>query len=302
MPAGRYAVAIAMTAALASTAAAGCSSSHTRDSGTGHDRSKAGAASTASPVTTTAAVRSLVLGECFTADRRTLTGGVVPPGSVRVLPCERPHLAEVFGRFTYAGRSLPAAGTLRQTAGIDCANLAPAYDMDRWTLPAATEPVHAFLPSRNDWAGGDHEGICYWASASGTPAVGTKRRDTTTLTSDQYAYLDAADRLESALEQTPPARGEATFFAYASWTGGVAESATVEAQLLTNHSWPAAARAPVHALIRRLGTVAALWRTASRTVTVPDLKNKIQAAEAVTPFSQDVAVRAVLGLATAHSR
>jgi len=243
--------------------------------------------------------RHLVLGDCFTADHVTLRGGIGATGAVHVVACDRPHDAEVFGRFIVAGPDYPPAPTWGPTADVDCGNLAPQYDMDSWTLAPSVAPVRSFLPTRDQWAAGDHSGVCYWVPAPG-PTAGRLRHDKTTLTPDQYAYLDAAQRPESALAETPQRWGETSPDSYREWAGGVADSLTTEAQLLENHHWPVPAQGPAGALLQRLATLTPLWRDASRTVSPAGLKSALRSAEAQTTTSQERAVRAALGLTTAR--
>lgn len=243
--------------------------------------------------------RHLALGDCFTADHVTLSGGIGARGAVHVAPCDRPHNAEVFGRFIVAGPDYPTASDWGPIADVDCGNLAPQYDMDSWTLAPSTAPVRAFLPTRDQWAAGDHSGVCYWVPAHG-PTTSRLRRDETTLTPDQYAYLDAAQRPESALALTPQRSGENDQVSYRNWAAGVADSLTTEAQLLKNRHWPVSAQGPVNALLQRLATLTPVWRNASVIASFPALRSALRSAEAQTATPQERAVRAALGLTTAR--
>jgi hypothetical protein len=286
---------------LALTACVSCSVVGTSggDTGSGSPASSAGTPS-ANPHTADPDPRDLVLGDCFTADRTTLLGGVLPPGPVHIVPCTRPHLAEVFGRFTYVGGPYPVVAKVGIIAALDCANLATQYDMDSWTLDPAADPARSFLPSRAQWTAGDLDGVCFWAPAAGL-TTGSLRRDQTTLPPDQYAYLDAADRPESALAESPQVQGEDDLVSYQNWTAGVADSFTAEAQLLSNHHWPARAQAPVDALVRRLGTTAPLWRTASQSPFMSEMERRLPTAQAQTTTAEEQAVRAAIGLTTTRA-
>ncbi|MBM9435936.1 hypothetical protein [Actinacidiphila bryophytorum] len=203
----------------------------------------------------------------------------------------------MFGKFIVAGSDYPPTPTWGPTADIDCGNLAPQYDMDSWTLAPSVAPVHAFLPTRAQWAAGDHSGVCYWVPAPG-PTTASLRHDQTTLTPDQYAYLDAAQRPESALAETPQKWEETGLDNYRNWAGGVADSLTTETQLLKNHHWPVPAQGPTNALLQRLDTLTPLWRNASQTASLTALKSAVRSAEAQTTTPQEHAVRAALGLPT----
>lgn len=285
-------------AALTLALIAGCSGAKGGDPGSA---SATGARTTASSrgavPTSDPDPRHLILGDCFTAGRVTLKGGIGAPGTVHVVPCDRPHHAEVFGRFIVAGSDYPTTRSWGPTADIDCGNLAPQYDMDSWTLAPSAAPVRYFLPTRDQWAAGDHSGVCYWVPAPG-PAASSLRHDRSTLTPDQYAYLDAAQRPESALAETPRKWGENSLDSYQNWTGGVADSLTTEAQLVKMHHWPVPDQGPAAALLRRLATLTPLWRNASQMVSLPSLKNAVRNAQAQTTTPQERAFRAALGLPT----
>lgn len=287
-------------AALVLALVAGCSDTKSGDSGSA---STSRATTTASPRGTAPTAdpdpRHLVLGDCFTAGRVTLKGGIGAPGAIHVVPCDRPHNAEVFGRFTVAGSAYPTAPEWDPLADIDCGNLAPQYDMDSWTLAPSVAPVHAFLPTRGQWAAGDHSGVCYWVPVPG-PTTASLRHDRTTLSPDQYAYLDAAQRPESALAETPQKWEETGLDSYQNWAGGVADSVTTEAQLVKMHHWPVPDQGPAGALLQRLATLVPLWRNASRTVSLPSLKSAVRSAAAQTTTAQERAFRAALGLPTAR--
>jgi hypothetical protein len=205
----------------------------------------------------------------------------------------------VFGRFVVAGSDYPPTPDWGPTAESDCGNLAPRYDMDSWTLAPSVAPVRSFLPTRDQWATGDHSGVCYWVPAPG-PTAGRLRHDETTLTPDQYAYLDAAQRPESALAESPQRWGENDPDSYRNWAAGVTDSLTAEAQLLKNHHWPVPAQGPANALLQRLATLIPLWHNASLVVSLPGLKSAVRSAEAQTTTSQERALRAALGLTTAR--
>lgn len=272
---------------------------------TSHDASRSPSRSAAAPRpdphTADPDPGHLVPGDCFNANRTTLAGGIGKQKPIRIVPCTQPHLAEVFGRFTYVGGAYPAGGKTQVIADLDCANLATGYDMDSWTIDPVSDPTRSFLPTRAQWAAGDLDGICYWVPRAG-PTTGRLRRDETTLTADQYTYLDASDRPESALGLSPSAQGDDSQHAYRSWAAGVADSLAAERQLLDNHLWPAPAQGPVNALIQRLDVMTQLWRAASQSASDSDVKRGLRPLLAQTSTPQEQAVRSALGLATAHRR
>lgn len=287
-------------AALVVALVAGCSGAKGGGSGSASTSSASATASHTGPAPTADPnPRHLALGDCFTADHVTLRGGIGATGAVHVVTCDRPHNAEVFGRFIVAGPDYPPTPAWGPTADADCGNLAPQYDMDNWTLAPSVAPVRSFLPTRDQWAAGDHSGVCYWIPDPG-PTTSSLRHDETTLTPDQYAYLDAAQRPESALAETPRQRGATDQNAYPNWAAGVADSLSTEVLLLQNHQWPVAAQGPTNALLQRLATLVPLWRDASRLASVPALKSAVRSAEAQPTTSQERAVRAALKLPTSR--
>ena len=282
-------------------ALAACAATHTSDVDT--TRSPSPSATTAvtprpDPHTADPGPAHLVAGDCFDADPKTLAGGVRRQQTISIVPCAKPHLAEVFGRFTYVGGPYPEGNQAKDIADLDCATLATGYDMDSWTVGPTADPVRSFLPGRAQSAAQQFlAGICYWAPRA-APTTGRLRHDKATLTPDQYAYLDAADRPESALADSPDVRGSGDPNAYRTWAAGVADTYQAEAQLLTSRHWTVPAQGPVNALVQRIGVVAQLWRTASQSPSESDIKRGTGALLAQTTVSQEKAARAALGLAT----
>ncbi len=248
--------------------------------------------------------RHLALGDCFTADRTlTLIGATMPLAPVHIVPCTSRHDAEVYGRFTfYQGRlPYPSSEDLTDTAEGDCENLVTPYDMDSWTLSPTEVLARSLLPTRAEWAAGDQDIICYWTHRDGTSDV-SLRRDRTTLDPDQYAYLDATDRPETALAQDPASQGENDLSSYQLWAGGMADSLTIEAQLLRRRTWPARARGPLDALLRRVDLLAGRWRDASEDSTRASIRRDTRALRSEDSVQQERAVRQALGLTATRAR
>lgn len=258
------------------------------------------------PHTTDPDPRHLRVGTCFTAGPRTLPGGVVNAGStVHIVPCAQPHDAEVFGRFTEFPEPYPGASVVLDDAVRYCGNLVAGYAMDSWAFSAARNPTREFLPGRATWKAGDRGGVCYFVP-QGSPVTGALRRDQKTLTADQYAYLDAADRFDSALARDsfltdPSVNHDARRDDASQWAAGIADTLTAEQQLLKSHQWPVRAQGPVNALIQILLTQAPLWRTASDAPSFAGVKAKVEAAERIDSTPQQQAVRQALGLPTVRS-
>lgn len=292
------AVTAAALVPLALAASTGCGGSNH------HDRpapAPTSATPTANPHTADPDPRHLALGDCFDADRTpTLTGGTQPAGRVHLVPCTGPHDAEVYGRFTYVDGRYTAA-QLRDIAVSDCADLAPRYDMDSWTLSATADLARFLLPGRTQWAAGDHDGICYWIPRD-PPATTRLRHDKATSTAAQYAYLDAVDRPESALATDPESQGETDLSSYQNWAAGVADSFTTEEQLLHARTWPVAAQGPVEALLQRVDALVPQWRAASQQVSLAAIKRTTRTLRGRNAEPQERAVRQALGLTTTRAR
>jgi hypothetical protein len=301
---------VVLTLASVAVLATGCTGS----SGGGQDdRAVApdggrGAASTPAPDPHTADPdpRHLRVGDCFTTGPATLPGGVLNAGStVRIVPCRQPHDAEAFGRITDVARPYPGPTEVRDDAVRYCGNLVAAYAMDSWAFSAAANPTREFLPGQAAWDAGDRGGICFFVPHGG-PVTTSLRRDRQTLTADQYAYLDASDRVESAISVDPystdPAvNHDARYDDLSRWAGGVAESLVIEQQLLKSHRWPARAQGPVNALLQVLAAEAPLWHDASDAPNLAGVKAQAAAAGRVDSTAQQKAVRQALGLAAVRA-
>jgi hypothetical protein len=225
--------------------------------------------------------------------------------TVRIVPCRQPHDAEAFGRITDVARPYPGPSEVRDDAVRYCGNLVAAYAMDSWAFSAAANPTREFLPGPAAWDAGDRGGICFFVPHGG-PVTTSLRRDRQTLTADQYAYLDASDRVESAISVDPystdPAvNHDARYDDLSRWAGGVAESLVIEQQLLKSHRWPARAQGPVNALLQVLAAEAPLWHDASDAPNLAGVKAQAAAAGRVDSTAQQKAVRQALGLAAARA-
>lgn len=108
---------------------------------------------------TTAHVRALGDGHCVAelpADGRV--------ARVRVVPCDRPHEAEVLGVLVLTDDAWPGAGEVEQRAAAAC-------EMDRRQSADGWVPV-VWTPSEAGWSQGDRRALCVAASTTG-PAVGS---------------------------------------------------------------------------------------------------------------------------------
>ncbi|MER6356983.1 DUF4190 domain-containing protein [Streptomyces sp. NPDC001634] len=145
---------------------------------------------------------SVQKGECFNAPGGSLEGEA---SDVDKVPCSGSHQAEVFADFSLPGGGYPGDEAVGRTADDKCYALQDAYTMDFWAVPESVG-VYYFTPTRESWSYGDREVTCMFGSADkkGT-LTGSLRRDATTLTDDQLAYLQADAVLYEALDTAPDA-------------------------------------------------------------------------------------------------
>jgi hypothetical protein len=243
--------------------------------------------------------RRLAAGQCFSADPVTRLGVVDATSTVRTVPCTSPHDAEVFGRFTVAGPDYPGT-QFADIADWDCANLTSRYDMDIWTVGPSTGRVRWFLPSLAQWRAGDHDGVCFWSLTR--PVATSLRRDRTNLTPDQYAYLGAADALQSALDGFGDLEPSDDLDEYQGAADGVVQTLGTQVQILRSRTWAPAARPAVTALEQRMTALVPPWRDTAQSADKPTLMKRLAAARAATTEPQDRAVRAALALPTTRVR
>lgn len=99
--------------------------------------------------------RQLVVGHCV----QTLPGdGVVR--RVTILPCDRPHEAEVLSRHRHADGAWPGVDAVRREAGAAC-------EMDTEQRAAGVQSV-LWAPTEESWRQGDRESLCLaWLPGSG---------------------------------------------------------------------------------------------------------------------------------------
>lgn len=99
--------------------------------------------------------RQLVVGHCL----QTLPGdGVLR--RVTILPCDRPHEAEVLGRHRHADGAWPGVEAVRREAEASC-------EMDTAQRAAGVQPV-VWTPTEASWRQGDRESLCLaWLPGSG---------------------------------------------------------------------------------------------------------------------------------------
>ncbi|MGW2690377.1 DUF4190 domain-containing protein [Streptomyces sp. NPDC001296] len=182
-------------------------------------------------------------GECFDAPGGSLEGEVP---DVDKVPCSGRHQAEVFANFALPGGGFPGDDAITEKAGDRCYALRGTYAMDSWAI-ADDVDVYYFTPTRDGWGHGDRQVTCMFGNTDerGT-LTGTLRRDATTLTGDQLAYLRADAVLYTALDTAPDAAYvEDDLPGHRRWAARVATALADQSRRLRAHDWPDGAREPV---------------------------------------------------------
>ncbi len=78
---------------------------------------------------------------------------------LHAVPCDEPHDAEVFARFTLDGDGWPGRGNIRRRASAGCRNRLERFHPRAYE--ALVDDVTYFSPDRVDWAIDDHDVICF---------------------------------------------------------------------------------------------------------------------------------------------
>ncbi|MGV9242993.1 DUF4190 domain-containing protein [Streptomyces sp. NPDC003710] len=235
-------------------------------------------------------------GECFDAPGGSLEGEAY---DVDKVPCSGRHQAEVFADFTLPGGRFPGDDTITETADDRCYALRSAYAMDTWAVPADVD-VYYFTPTRQSWAYGDRRVICMFGNTDekGT-LTGSLRRDATTLTGDQLAYLRADAVLYGALDSAPDAAYvEDDLPGHRRWAARVATALAGQTRQLRAHSWPGSARRPVADQTSALDRAREEWARAAAAADADTFYVHYDRASALLEGRAAVTARKALGLAT----
>ncbi|MGW1253973.1 DUF4190 domain-containing protein [Streptomyces sp. NPDC002513] len=235
-------------------------------------------------------------GECFNAPGGSLAGEAY---DVNKVPCSGRHQAEVFANFTLPGGRFPGDDTVNETADNRCYALRSAYAMDSWAVPADVD-VYYFTPTRESWGLGDREVTCMFGNTDekGT-LTGTLRRDATTLTDDQLAYLRADAVLYGALDTAPDAAYvEDDLPGHRKWAARVATALAGQTQRLRAHSWPDGAQGPVAGQTAALDRAREEWGRAAGAADADTFYVHYDRGSALLEGRAAVTARKALGLAT----
>ncbi|MFE9421585.1 DUF4190 domain-containing protein [Kitasatospora sp. NPDC006697] len=136
-------------------------------------------------------------GDCFT---ERWSGGLAERTQTS---CAEPHYGEVFATSTVAGGRYPGTIAAQSQAAENCELAERGYITDDWTRDslAGSLPIRFVYPdSEAVWAR-SHAVLCFLTSADGSDSTGLHRFDTSVLTPDQQAVLEAVHLLD--LQQGP---------------------------------------------------------------------------------------------------
>lgn len=234
-------------------------------------------------------------GDCFDVPGGKLEREVA---SVRIVPCQGKHDAEVSGSFVLTNNGVyPGAGTISAQAEARCWEVEQAYAMDSWKIPAGAGPYY-YTPSRKSWGLGDHTVTCAFASEGGK-LEGSVRNDATTLDADQVAFLKAANDVERTLAKAPDEdRVEDDLPGFKKWAGEMTGALGLDAEDLGAHNWSAGKLASVQAYINGMKTAQMEWVQAAGARDADAFYLHSGAADKAMKQADEIAARAALGLAT----
>ncbi|MEV1063257.1 DUF4190 domain-containing protein [Streptomyces sp. NPDC050263] len=238
---------------------------------------------------------SLAKGDCFDVPGKTFDEDVY---DVDKVPCSGEHDAEVFASVPLTGSDYPGDGHVTDVADDKCYDLHDTYAMDPWALTDEVD-VYYLTPTSESWEWGDREITCVFASADekGT-LTGSLRADETTLDADQLAFLKAMAAVDDVLFEEPEELAEEDLGGNRTWAGATGDVTGAQAAVLGAHTWSAAAREPVAALVKDMQAATKEWAAAEKATDVDGFYEHYDAAYEYVDGDATVTARKALGLAT----
>jgi hypothetical protein len=239
---------------------------------------------------------SVQKGECFNAPGGSLEGEAY---DVDKVPCSGKHQAEVFANFRLPGGGYPGDAAIGRKADEGCYALRSTYAMDSWAIPDDVD-VYYFTPTRQSWVYGDREVTCMFGNTDEKSTLtGTLRRDATSLTGDQVAYLQADAVLYKALDTAPDAEYvEDDLPGHRKWASRVATALADQTRRLRSHAWQGGAGQPVAGQVRALEQAREEWRKAAEAADADTFYAHYDRGSALLEGRAAVTARKALGLAT----
>ncbi|MBB4793610.1 DUF4190 domain-containing protein [Streptomyces nodosus] len=239
---------------------------------------------------------SVKKGECFNAQDGSLEGMAY---DVDKVPCSGEHQAEVFAGVLLPDGRFPGDDAVAEKADDRCYALLYTYAMDSWAIPDDVD-VYYFTPTRESWALGDREITCMFGNtdAKGT-LTGSLRRDASSLTADQLAYLRADAVLYGALNTAPDTENlEDDLKGDKEWAARVATALKDQTGRLRAHTWQDGAERPVSGQADALDRAREEWRKAAQAADVDAFHLHYERGSALLEGRAAVTARKALGLAT----
>ena len=238
---------------------------------------------------------SLAKGDCFDVPGSNFDENVY---DVDEVPCTGEHEGEVFAVVPLSGGDFPGDDRVTDIAEDKCWTLQDAYVLDHWSLPPEAD-VYYLTPTAESWDWGDREITCVYSHTDESATLtGSLRADASTLDADQVAFLEAMNAVDEVLYEEPEDYAEEDLLANQVWAGEVAEATDAQAEALEAHTWPAAARGPVAALVKEMRKAGKEWTTAGTSPYVDEYYEHYDKAYAYVDGDTTVTAREALGLAT----
>ncbi|MFF5754676.1 DUF4190 domain-containing protein [Streptomyces longwoodensis] len=238
---------------------------------------------------------SLEKGDCFDVPGGDFDSEVY---DVDTVPCSGVHDAEVFAVVPVTGDTYPGDSKVADLAEDRCWDLQTAYATDPWALPD-TISVYYLTPTSDTWEFGDREITCTFADEDGSGALtASLRADASTLDADQLAFLHAMNALDEVLYQEPDDYAEEDLGTNQGWAQDVHEALGTQVTALRAHTWPAAAQAPVAALVKDMKAAQKEWGKAAAADDADAYYEHYDAGYEYVDGDTTVAARRALGLAT----
>ncbi|WP_344465461.1 DUF4190 domain-containing protein [Kitasatospora kazusensis] len=237
-------------------------------------------------------VSALRTGQCFDRAPKLMTDRFL------VVPCGQPHFGEVTGTTELFGDHFPGRDAVSTMAAKLCGTMTVSYAADPWGVPARLRRVHFAAGDQTAWDRDPHLAVCAFVDDSARMR-GSLRFDSSTLTHDQNAYLDATRHLDWKSPTDSPGTDPA---AWHDWAQQRVYGLTYALLELRARTWPGGTAPAMEdlerALQRELDSAKAVlaWPP-----TGAERDAKVADAQATPSLEDQAAVRQLLSLRTRPS-
>ncbi|MFE2290243.1 DUF4190 domain-containing protein [Streptomyces sp. NPDC059452] len=246
---------------------------------------------------TSGSIATLKAGDCFTPKESLLLGEDVriTDPSADIVPCDEPHLGEVYGTFRLAGdHAISDPGTIAEQAREGCVPLLHDFALDTAALPLVDTSF--YYPESVSGTGGDRTVWCWIGAEDGLPEK-SLRQDPSGWSEDQLAYLKAMRPLSEASVSAPESATEDDLAAATAWAGRMARGEAESARLLRAvDGFPAEVRGPVAGLANRLDALSAVHLSAAKARTPAEFDKRWESVGEVDEYEEEWEARVALGL------